>query len=359
VKQKIITRHTIRHSDARQMSTLSDQSVDLVVTSPPYPMIKMWDHSFIEQNPLIERFLYDQDGQAAFSAMHSLLDDIWRECYRTLKPGGFACINIGDAVRTLDGRFSLYPNHARILNIAQSLGFSVLPCILWRKQTNAPNKFMGSGMLPAGAYITLEHEYILVLRKQKKREFNTHAQKRNRQTSAIFWEERNRWFSDLWLDIKGCSQTFSASASRKRSAAFPFELACRLINMYSVKGDLVADPFWGSGTTSLAAIACERHSAGYEIDPDLPSILFSEKNHCIKTAKKYVHQRLARHIEFIEKCRTSKKPLGHTNVHYGFPVMTRQETHLLLNTPESIIAIENSCFQVEYAAGPQPEFCKN
>ena len=82
------------------------------------------------------------------------------------------------------------------------LGFQSIPLILWRKQTNAPNKFMGSGMLPAGAYVTLEHEYILVLRKGSKREFKKAEEKRNRHESAIFWEERNIWYSDIWMDTE-------------------------------------------------------------------------------------------------------------------------------------------------------------
>src|SRR5690606_1592163 len=137
------------------------------------------------------------------------------------------------------------------------LGFANMPNILWRKQTNAPNKFMGSGMLPAGAYVTLEHEWILVFRKAGKRTFRSEAEKKLRRESAFFWEERNTWFSDLW-DLKGVKQKITNSGSRDRSAAYPFELPYRLINMYSVKGDIVLDPFLGTGTTALAAMATER-----------------------------------------------------------------------------------------------------
>ncbi|MGD9382562.1 MAG: hypothetical protein PVH55_00780 [Desulfobacterales bacterium] len=91
----------------------------------------------------------------------------------------------------------------RVLKIALDLDFSTLPCIIWRKQTNAPNKFMGSGMLPAGAYVTLEHEYILILGKGPKRVFEKQEDKRKRHDSAIFWEERNSWYSDVWFDAKG------------------------------------------------------------------------------------------------------------------------------------------------------------
>lgn len=159
------TTHKHYICNAAKMAALADRSVSLVVTSPPYPMIDMWDEIFSRQDEKIEKALKKSDGSLAFELMHKVLDRVWKEVFRVLSPGGFACINIGDATRTLGDNFALYPNHARILNAAQVLGFTALPCILWRKQTNAPNKFMGSGMLPAGAYVTLEHEYILILRK--------------------------------------------------------------------------------------------------------------------------------------------------------------------------------------------------
>ena len=103
----------------------------------------------------------DGDGNSAFELMHRLFHNMWGEVFRVLKYGGIACINIGDATRTIHKHFRLYLNHARILSKCIELGFSNLPNIIWRKQTNAPNKFMGSGMLPPGAYVTLEHEYVL------------------------------------------------------------------------------------------------------------------------------------------------------------------------------------------------------
>jgi len=148
------------------------------VTSPPYPMIEMWDDMFSQQSSTVKKKLEQSDGIGAYELMHQILDATWQEAYRVLKSGGFACINIGDATRTINGNFILYTNHARILKYTQELGFSSLPCILWRKQTNAPNKFMGSGMLPAGAYVTLEHEYILILRKGPKREFRKEKNKK-------------------------------------------------------------------------------------------------------------------------------------------------------------------------------------
>lgn len=90
--------------------------------------------------------------------MHHELDKVWEECYRGLKEGAFMCINIGNATRTVGGTFSLYSNHVRIIQSCERLDMVALPGILWKKATNAPNKFMRSGMLPCGAYVTLEHK---------------------------------------------------------------------------------------------------------------------------------------------------------------------------------------------------------
>ena len=131
---------------------------------------------------------------------------------------------------------------------------------------------MGSGMLPAGAYVTYEHEYVLVLRKGRRRWFGNEEEKRLRRQSAFFWEERNTWFSDLWYDIKGTPQTLVSKEARDRSAAFPFELAYRLISMFSIKRDVVLDPFAGTGTTLAAALAAGRSAAGMETDNSLVEV---------------------------------------------------------------------------------------
>lgn len=212
--ENIRTKHKIIIGAAQKMEPLENNSIELVVTSPPYPMIKMWDEVMAKQNPEIQTYLDKNDGANAFEFMHLELDKVWKEVERVLIPGGFACINIGDATRTINGNFSLYPNHSRIIAAFLKLGFSNLPNILWRKQTNAPNKFMGSGMLPSGAYVTLEHEWILIFRKGGKRQFKSDIQKLRRKESSFFWEERNIWFSDLW-DLKGQNKRLTTLRQEK------------------------------------------------------------------------------------------------------------------------------------------------
>ena len=212
------TTHRIVFNNSIKMNEVSDCSIDLMITSPPYPMIEMWDEIFSKQNPAIGKALGEQEGNKAFEIMNKELDKVWKEVYRVLKDGGFACINIGNATRKIGDEFKLYSNHSRILEYCLKLGFSSLPEILWRKKTNAPNKFMGLGMLPAGAYVTLEHEHILVLRKGNKREFKTKEDKLRRQKSAFFWEERNVWFSDIWEDLMGAKQNNIDKKIREEAA---------------------------------------------------------------------------------------------------------------------------------------------
>ncbi|MFX0202165.1 MAG: DNA-methyltransferase, partial [Candidatus Hodarchaeota archaeon] len=351
--------HKVVFGNAKDMEAVSSESVDLMVTSPPYPMIEMWDEMFAQQSSSVKKALDKGDGQSSFELMHKVLDPVWKEVYRVLKFGGLACINIGDATRTINGNFVLYPNHMRILKTALELGFSALPCILWRKQTNAPNKFMGSGMLPAGAYVTLEHEYILILRKGPKREFKREKDKKIRRESAIFWEERNSWFSDVWFDVKGTPQALNDKDSRLRSAAYPFEVVYRLINMYSAKGDIVLDPFLGTGTTTAATIASGRNSIGYEIDPAMEKAVDRIKNAIVHSSKQLIRKRLAKHMEFVVNRLKTKYMFKYNNKYYGFPVMTAQEKELIINDPMNIKKLDAGMFEVDYSDEPQPEFCKN
>lgn len=346
------TSQQVVFGDSVRMSGIPSESVHLVVTSPPYPMIEMWDEVF-SRRPEVREALRRERGMRAFEHMHRELDRVWKELCRVLVPGGIACINIGDATRTLDKEFALYPNHSRILGAMLALGFSNLPTILWRKQTNAPNKFMGSGMMPPGAYVTLEHEYVLVLRKGGKRLFPAPEAKTNRRQSAFFWEERNRWFSDVWMDLKGTRQKTGDRKLRQRSGAYPFELAYRLISMFSVLGDTVLDPFLGTGTTLSATASAGRNGIGYELDGSFAAMIAESCRQAVVQGRQRIAERLEAHLEFIREREQAGKPIKHTNQVYGFPVITRQESELMLPLPASVEESGKNHWTVSYNM-PEP-----
>jgi DNA modification methylase len=270
------TQHKIIIANSQQMPELPDSSIHLMVTSPPYPMIKMWDAMFAAIHPQIAMLQQELEAEGKettvtkiYDAMHETLAETWREAHRVLIDGGIACINIGDATRTVNGRFRLFPNHSRIIEHCEKTGFTTLPYILWKKPTTKPKykgkgAFLGSGFLPPNAYVTLDCEFILIFRKGKLRKFPTNDQ--CRYESAFTKKQRDEWFTQIW-DITGTRQKISQH--ERRTAAYPDEIVNRLIRMFSVKGDTVLDPFLGSGTTVKLAMQNDRNSVGYETDETL------------------------------------------------------------------------------------------
>ncbi|HTT74052.1 MAG TPA: site-specific DNA-methyltransferase [Thermoplasmata archaeon] len=235
--------------DARHLDSVPDRTVALVVTSPPYPMIPQWDGLF--------RAL----GASDYPGMLRVLADAWRECRRVLEPGGILAVNIGDALRSVDGEFRLWPNAAETTVAAARAGFTPLPYVLWKKPTNKPNAFLGSGFLPPNAYVTLDCEFVLLFRNGPLRRFAPHDPRRAESRYAR--TERDAWFSQIWADVRGARQDRGAG----RTGAFPPELPERLVRMFSVVGDTVLDPFAGTGTTLWAAARWGRNAIGVECDP--------------------------------------------------------------------------------------------
>ena len=339
------TTHRVTVGDARALE-LPDESVELVVTSPPYPMIEMWDDLFADLAPESAAALESGDGEAAFDAMHDALDAVWKELERVLVPGGIACINVGDATRKVGGRFRVYPNHARITEAFERRGFDPLPDVLWRKPSNSAAKFMGSGMVPPNAYVTLEHEYVLVFRKGERRSFEPGSKRRYE--SAFFWEERNRWFTDVWSDVRGRVQDLAGDDLRDRAAAYPFEIPYRLVNMYSVYGDTVLDPFWGTGTTTLAAMVAGRNSVGYELDGEFLSHFDERVGTVPALSERVLGQRLSDHRDFVAECHADGDELSYDASHYDFPVRTKQEQDIRLYAADEI-ADTASGYRVRHA----------
>ncbi|MHA1723231.1 MAG: DNA-methyltransferase [Promethearchaeota archaeon] len=326
------------------MKEVKESSIDLIITSPPYPMIEMWDSLFFSLNEDIHVAFEQKDGKKAFFLMHKELEKTWKECIRVLKPGGIICINIGDATRKINKVFQLYPNHVKISIFFQENDFLPLPIIIWNKPTNSPTKFLGSGMLPPNAYVTLEHEYILIFQKgMKKRQFKPKLE--HRYNSAYFWEERNRWFSDVWSDIKGISQNIEIGknnrAIRERSAAFPLEIPLRLINMFSLQGDTILDPFWGTGTTTLAAMRLARNSIGYELNLEFKRLFEKNLSQIKKMTSFFLSKRLLDHVEFIKHHVQEGKNAKYKAIHYDFLVITQQEREILFYSIKNV-EIKNS-----------------
>ena len=250
------TQHKIIIGDSTKMVQINDNSIDLIVTSPPYPMIEMWDEMF------------NSVGATTYEEMHDYLARTWKECYRVLKQGGLMCINVGDATRSIDHRFKLYPNHSKVIERCEGIGFESLPYILWQKPTNKPNAFLGSGFLPPNGYVTLDCEFILIFRKDGLRKFEPKHEVRY--SSAFTKEERDIWFSQVW-NVKGSQQ--KNGHMERRTAEYPDEIVERLIKMFSIIGDTVLDPFLGTGTTTAVAKRLNRNSIGYEIDKKLLPII--------------------------------------------------------------------------------------
>ncbi|OVE83162.1 DNA-methyltransferase [Natronolimnobius baerhuensis] len=347
------TTHRVVVDDARSLSALEDDSVDLVVTSPPYPMIEMWDDLFTTLEPAIGDALEAGDGQAAFDAMHAELEAVWDELERVVVDGGIVCLNVGDATRSLDDSFRVYPNHARVLEAFEARGFDPLPDVLWRKPTNSAAKFMGSGMIPPNAYVTLEHEYILIFRNGgDSRQFEPGADRRYE--AAYFWEERNRWFSDVWTDVQGELQDLDldledAADLRERSAAYPLEIPYRLCCMYSAYGDTVLDPFWGTGTTTLAAMCTGRNSVGYELESAFLEA-FDESVADIPALSQSVGQaRLARHKEFVSQRRDEGSDLEYDAEHYETAVVTKMERQIQFREVTAVDPLEGGAHHGEQA----------
>ena len=236
------------HADCRAMPELADASVDLVVTSPPYWLIKD----------------YGSTGQIGFGqSLHEYLRDlarVWTECRRVLHEGGRLCVNIGDqfARASLFGRYHVIPLHAEITCQCAEAGFDCMGSIIWRKKTTLNTSggavVMGSYPYPPNGVVEIDFEYILLFRKPgTPRRPAAHA----RAAAALTRDEWKSWFSGHW-EIGGARK-------KGHDAPFPEEIPRRLIRMFSFPGDLVLDPFLGTGTTARVALSLGRRAAGYEI----------------------------------------------------------------------------------------------
>lgn len=232
------------------MSELADGSVHCVITSPPYPGIAKWDKLFEAQGCGPNAGLW-QDSI-------SLLAVVFQEGHRVLVPGGIVCLNIGDATRTTDKDFRCWPNYAAMTICLMEMGFTPLIPVFWKKISNRPNAFLGSGFLPVNAYISQVHEYIGIFRKGRLRQFSIEEAEKRRE-SKFTKTERDLWFRQVW-EIPG-----KAKVGRGGDSGWNREVPYRLMRMFSIVGDTILDPFCGKGDEDLYNI-WGRKFVGYEIN---------------------------------------------------------------------------------------------
>ena len=253
MKKKTHTYQRLINGDARNLSFLKDESIHLVVTSPPY-----WNLKRYNENP-------DQLGHINdYESFLSELEKVWHEVFRILVPGGRLVCIVGDVCvsRRKFGRHLVFPLHSDICVSCRKIGFDNLNPIVWHKISNANfevangTKFLGKPYEP-NAIIKNDMEFILMQRKPGGYRKPTQEQ---RHFSKIDKKDFNSWFRQIW-NITGAS-------TRKHPAPFPLELASRLVRMFSFHGDTVLDPFCGTGTTMIAALRYGRNSIGIEIDPE-------------------------------------------------------------------------------------------
>ena len=252
MSKKNITKHKLILGDARDLSSISDGSVHLVVTSPPYWNLKRYNEHPNQMGHIDDYELFLEE-----------LNKVWKECFRVLAPGGRLVCVVGDVClsRKQHGRHVVVPLHADICVGCRKIGFDNLNPIIWHKISNASyevsngSKFLGKPYEP-NAIIKNDIEFILMQRKPGGYRQPTLEQ---RDKSRIAKQEFDDWFRQFW-NITGAS-------TKQHPAPFPLELAHRLVRMFSFDGDTVLDPFGGSGTTSLAAIKTGRNSIMVDIDP--------------------------------------------------------------------------------------------
>ncbi|MBF0541703.1 MAG: site-specific DNA-methyltransferase [Nitrospirae bacterium] len=255
------TNHKIIIGDSRNLSEIPDNSIHLIVTSPPYWQLKDYgDDNQIGYNDTYQDYINN-------------LNLVWCESYRVLHDGCRLCINIGDQfARSLYyGRYKVIPIRTEIIKFCETIGLDYMGAIIWQKATTCNTTggaaIMGSYPYPRNGLIKLDYEFILIFKKPGEQPM---VDKKVKEESIMTKEEWNQYFHGHW-NFVGAKQT-------KHLAMFPEELPKRLIKMFTFKGETVLDPFLGSGTTMLAARNLDRNSVGYEVNQEFLPIIKTKLN---------------------------------------------------------------------------------
>jgi modification methylase len=251
-----LTRHRIIIGDCRQMQEVADESVHLVVTSPPYWQLK--DYGAPEQIGYHD----------TYEDYINHLNLVWQECGRVLYPGCRLCVNIGDqfARAVYYGRYKIMPIRTEIIKFCETIGFDYMGAVIWQKVTTCNTSggatIMGSFPFPRNGMLKLDYEFILIFKRPGAAPPRSAEVK---EQSRMTTEEWNTYFQGHW--------NFPGEKQSKHLAMFPEELPRRLLKMFTFVGETVLDPFLGSGTTSLAAKNLGRNSVGYEINKEFVPVI--------------------------------------------------------------------------------------
>ena len=238
----------IYNTSSEKMYQLEDNSIHLMITSPPYNVTKEYDKDLS-----LKEYL-------------SFLKTVFTETYRVLVDGGRACVNVANL-----GRRPYIPLSDYISQMMNEIGFNMRGEIIWNKAASAsPSTAWGSCLSATNPILRDVHEYILIFSKGELKRDSTNKE------NSITKEQFMEWTKSIW--------TMNAESAKRvgHPAPFPEELPKRLIHLYSFKGDIILDPFIGSGTTAIAAVKAERKYIGYETDIKYIELAESRLDHFLK-----------------------------------------------------------------------------
>jgi len=261
------TQQTIYIKNAMNMYDLTENSIHLIITSPPYFDAKMYS-----KEPILDDLGNIHDIDEWFEKIGL----VWRECYRVLQPGRKLFINIMNLPIRLDnGKFKTLNLSGKTIDLCEEIGFVFKRDIIWQK-TNAVRAHFGTYPYPGGILINNMHEFILEFDKPEKKGYNKYAHLSKEQ------KEQSKLDKEFWLSIKKSDvwvmKPQASGDNRNHIAPFPYELPYRLIKAFSYIGETILDPFVGSGVTLIAAADLKRNGIGYEINPEIAGVAIESLN---------------------------------------------------------------------------------